>query len=272
MLKFSISPKELIKCIWRHSNLIKTSAKREVVGRYNGSILGLLWSFFNPLFMLAVYTFIFSEVFKARWGTSNGSKAEFALILFTGLIIFNLFAECINRAPTLIFSNINYVKKVIYPLEILPIIAFLSAAFHGFISLIVWMIAYVIFCGVPHITVLYFPIIIIPFALFTMGVSWVLASLGVYLRDVSQVVGIMTTVLLFISPIFYPASSIPDSYKKLLYFNPLTPIIEQAREVLFWGKAPAFKMLAICFVISLAIAWLGFAWFQKTRKGFADVI
>jgi lipopolysaccharide transport system permease protein len=258
--------------LWRNRELIKASAKREVLGRYRGSFLGLLWSFFNPLFMLAVFTFVFSVIFQSRWGGGSGSKTEFALVLFAGLLVFNLFAECINRAPGLILSNTNYVKKVVFPLEILPFVGLLSALFHTLISLGVWLIAYLLFFGIPHLTVLYLPLVLVPFCLFLMGLSWALASLGVFLRDVSQFIGVLTTVLMFMSPIFYAATAFPEDYRHILYLNPLTPVIEQTRDVLYWGKTPDFFMWWIYWIVTLGIAWLGFAWFQKTRKGFADVL
>ena len=272
MLSYSSAPIEMFASLWRHRELIKASAKREVLGRYRGSFLGLLWSFFNPLFMLAVFTFVFSVIFQARWGGGGGSKTEFALVLFAGLIVFNLFAECINRAPGLILSNTNYVKKVVFPLEILPFVGLLSALFHALISLCVWLIAYVMFFGFPYLTILYLPMVLLPFCLFLMGLSWALASLGVFLRDVSQFIGLLTTALMFLSPIFYPVTAFPEDYRYIFYLNPITTVVEQARDVLFWGKTPDFFMLGGYWMINLGIAWLGFAWFQKTRKGFADVL
>ena len=272
MQSFSTSPQEIVASLWRSRSLIKALIIREVLGRYRGSFMGILWSFFNPLFMLSVYTFVFSVVFKARWNSGSESKTEFALVLFAGLIIFNLFAECINRAPSLILGNVNYVKKVMFPLEILPWVSLGTSLFHSIISLSVWLVAYVAFFGTPHPTVFFLPLIFVPFVLFICGLSWILASLGVYLRDVSQLIGIITTVLMFLSPIFYPASALPEKYRYLLFLNPLTPVIEQTRDVLFWGKAPDFSQLGICLVVATIIAWLGFAWFQKTRKGFADVL
>ncbi len=272
MQDFSISPGEMISGFWRNRSLILALIKREVVGRYRGSFFGIFWSFFNPLFMLAVFTFVFSVVFKARWGDGSDSKTEFALVLFAGLIVFNLFAECINRAPGLILANVNYVKKVVFPLEILPLVALGSAMFHAIISLGVWLSAYFLLFGLPHVTVLLLPLVFMPLALLIMGLSWMLASLGVYLRDVSQFVGILTTVLMFLSPIFYPASALPETYRSFLWLNPLAPAIEQTRNVLFWGKIPGLAMLGVYFLVALFIAWVGFAWFQKTRKGFADVL
>lgn len=272
MQNFSATPTELIASLWRHRNLIKSFVQRDVLGRYRGSFMGIIWSFLNPLFMLVVYTFFFSVIFKARWGSGSDSKTEFALILFSGLMVFSLFSECVNRAPGLILGNPNYVKKVVFPLEVLPWVNMGSALFHGAISLSVWMLAYIIFFGVPHLTVLYLPLVLLPLIFFVMGVSWALASLGVYLRDAAQFVGIVTSTLMFLSPIFYPVTALPERYRGLLYLNPLTPVIEQTRDVLFWGNIPDFKILGIYLIITLIIAWLGFAWFQKTRKGFADVL
>lgn len=231
----SISPSTLIRSIRSNRSLIFNLIRREVSGRYRGSAMGLLWSFFNPVLMLAVYTFVFSVVFKARWVGGTGSKTEFALVLFSGLMVFNLFSECINRAPTLIVGNVNYVKKVIFPLEILTCVALGSAAFHLLISLLVWLIFYVLFFGMPHATILLLPFVLLPLVLLTLGLSWLLASLGVYLRDVSQVVGIITTVLMFLSPIFYPVVSLPESYRPFMLISPLTFVIEQARDVMIWG-------------------------------------
>uniref|UniRef100_UPI003341009C ABC transporter permease n=1 Tax=Castellaniella defragrans TaxID=75697 RepID=UPI003341009C len=272
MQHFSASPREMVASLWRNRRLILALAKREVIGRYRGSMLGLLWSFFNPVFMLAVYTFVFSVVFKVRWSGGSESRAEFALILFAGMIVFNLFAECFNRSPSLVLSNANYVKKVIFPLEVLPWVAIGSALFHALISAFVWLIFYAIVIGPPHFTVLLLPFVLFPLILLIVGLGWGLASLGVYLRDISQLVGILTTVLMFLSPIFFPIEALPEKYRPLLVLNPLAPAISQIREILYWGTVPDpgryLMYLAGCFFAAV----LGFAWFQKTRKGFADVI
>jgi len=246
---------------------------REISGRYQGSIFGILWAFFNPIFMLTVYTFVFSVVFKARWGSSGDeSKAEFALVLFVGLLVFNLFAECISRAPSLVLANVNYVKKVIFPLEILPWVIFGAAIFHTFVSFLVWFILYLAIVGFPHPTLLLLPLMFLPLCLLTLGLSWFLAAVGVFLRDVSQFIGIVITILMFLSPIFYPISAIPEKYRLALQMNPLTVIIESVRNVLVWGTQPDWFLFGICLLVSGMVFWLGFAWFQKTRKGFADVL
>ncbi len=272
MQTFSIAPGVMVSSFWSHRRLIFNLVRQEVVGRYRGSVLGLLWSFFNPIFMLTVYSFVFSVILKARWGTSEGSKAEFALILFAGLLVFNLFAECVSRAPGLILSHPGYVKKVVFPLEILPWVIFGSALFHMFISLLVWLLFSLVIYGLPPLSTFLFPLMLLPLMFFIMGFSWFLSSLGVYLRDVSQVVGIVVTALMFLTPIFYPVSLIPPNYQKIIYLNPLTFIVDQVRSLLIFGEGidlTGYLLLTSC---SLFISWLGFAWFQKTRKGFADVL
>jgi lipopolysaccharide transport system permease protein len=257
---------------WHNRSLIGLLIKREVEGRYRGSVIGVFWSFFNPVFMLLVYTFVFSVVFKARWNAEGGSKTEFALVLFAGLIVFNLFSECINRAPFLILANVNYVKKVIFPLEILPLVSLGSALFHALVSLIVWLLAYLFFVGIPSSTFLMVPIIILPLLFFILGVTWGLASLGVYVRDTSQFVGMLTTVLMFLSPIFYPITALPKEYQAFLKLNPLTPSIEQMRGVMYWGVMPELGSYLLYLIAAILTSWLGFFWFQNTRKGFADVL
>ena len=273
MQQFSLAPQEIIKSLWRNRYLVIKSIQREVLGRYRGSFLGVFWSFFQPLFMLSVYTFVFSVVFKARWPSSqSGSRVEFALMLFAGLMVFTVFADCVNRAPGLILSNTSYVKKVVYPLEILPWVTLGGAVFHFAVSFLVWLLAYLIFFGLPPLSILSFPVVLIPLNLLTVGLSWFLASLGVYLRDVAQLVGIVTTALLFLSPVFYSISSVPDNFRFIMLLNPLTPIIEQARAALFGEKPLSITTLLYCYAYSCSVACLGFAWFQKTRKGFADVL
>lgn len=268
----SISPFQFVRSIISNRTLIHSLIQRDIAGRYRGSVMGMLWSFFNPVLMLAVYTLVFSVIFKARWPGGTESKTEFALVLFSGLMVFNLFAECLNKAPTLILGNVNYVKKVIFPLEILPIVSLGAALCHFVISFIVWVTFYLVFFGVPNPTVLLLPVIIVPLMLITMGISWVFASLGVFMKDVGQFIGVITTLLLFLSPIFYPLAALPEEYHPLMQMNPLTNIVEQTRDVMIWGKSIDWLDWALQTVLSALVAWLGFAWFQKTRKGFADVL
>jgi lipopolysaccharide transport system permease protein len=259
--------------LWRNRQLIAQMAKREVVGRYKGSVLEISWSFFNPLFMLIVYTFVFSVVFKARWGiNTNESKTQFAIVLFVGLIVHGLFAEVINRTPGLIISNVNFAKKVVFPLDILPSVAIDAALFHSLVSLGVLMVAFVLFNGYLNWRAIFFPFVFLSFIILTLGIAWMLASLGVFLRDLGQITSIITMVMLFLSPIFYPVTVLPVEFHPLIMANPLTFIIEQAREVLMWGYRPDWAGLGFYTLFAIAVAWSGYAWFQKTRKGFADVL
>lgn len=262
----------LARTLLIHADLIRHLVRREVAGRYRGSMLGLLWSFFNPVLMLVVYTVVFSVVFKARWPGGSESRIEFALVLFAGLMVFNFFSECVNRAPSLVVGNVNYVKKVVFPLEVLPVVSMGAAAFHLLVSLGVWLVFHVLFIGRPPLTVLQLPLVLLPLVLLTAGLSWLLASLSTFLRDVAQVVSVATTVLLFLSPVFFPVSILPPAYQVLVRLSPLTYVVEQARDVMVWGRGVHWLSWTGYTAVCAAIAWLGFAWFQKTRKGFADVL
>jgi lipopolysaccharide transport system permease protein len=256
----------------RHFTLTVQMARRDVVGRYRGSFIGLLWSFFNPLLMLGVYTFVFGLIFKSRWSTQVSGHFEFAVVLFAGLNINSMFTECANRAPTLIVENTNFVKKVVFPLETLSWSTLGSALFHLLISTIVLLIFSLVVRGSIPWTVVYFPLVVAAFVPFMAGLIWWLSSLGVFLRDLKQVMGIITSMLMFLAPIFYPQELIPPPYRNLLYLNPLTVIVNASRDVLVWGHAPDWMGLGLYALASLVFAWAAFGWFERTRKGFADVL
>lgn len=260
-------------CFWYNRNLILELAKRDVVGRYRGSFLGLAWSFLNPLVMLAVYTFVFSIIFQAKWQMPTGtSNVNFALVIFVGMIIHSLFAECINKAPSLIVSNANFVKKVIFPIDVLGWVSMASAIFHFVISLIILISAQLIFNNTfSHLTLL-LPIIILPLIFMSMGFSWFLSSLGVYLRDISQVTAVVTTILMFLSPIFFPKSAIPEEYQFLIELNPLTIFIEETRNIILFQIMPDWIGVMKSYAASITLMYLGYLFFQKTRRGFADVL
>ncbi|MEA3638322.1 MAG: ABC transporter permease [Lamprobacter sp.] len=266
------SPRAILRSTIAHSGLIKSFAQREVVGRYRGSALGILWSFFTPALMLMVYTFFFGVIFRARWPKMGESTGEFALILFAGLLMFNLFSETVNKAPTIIVSNTNLVKRVIFPLEIFAQVNVLSALFHFFISLLVWLFFYLILIGLPPITIVWLPIAILPLCFLLLGLTWLLSSLGVYLRDVSQVVTPVTAAMMFLSPIFYPLEMLSGPMRRIVELSPLTFAVETARAILMWGEPIAWLAWSIHLTMAMMITALGFAWFQKTRKGFADVL
>lgn len=273
MKQFNYSPIELFRSLVQNKDLLLTLIKREVLGRYRGSIIGIFWSFLTPLFMLAVYTLVFSQIFKTRWpGAQTDSQGEFALTLFAGLIIFNFFSECITRAPTIISSNVNYVKKVVFPLELLPLVIIGVSVFHMIISIVVWLIVYCLFFGLPHSTIIITPFIIIPLIMITCGITFILSSIGTYLRDIVQLVGVTITAMMFLSPIFFPISVLPFTYQKIALLNPLTLPIEQMRLLMLNGETVSLSTLLIYNLIAVIVLILGFSFFQKTRRGFADVL
>lgn len=265
-------PSSPYKALTRHFALILQMARRDVIGRYRGSFIGLLWSFFNPLLMLGVYTFVFGLIFKSRWSDQVSGHFEFAVVLFAGLNINSMFAECANRAPTLIVENTNFVKKVVFPLETLSWSTLGSALFHLLVSTLVLLVFSLVVRGTVPWTVVYFPIVVAVFIPFMAGLIWLLSSLGVFLRDLKQAMGIVTTMMMFLAPIFYPQSLIPPPYRNLLYLNPLTVIVNASRDVLVWGHAPNWEVLGVYAIAACLFAWGSFYWFERTRKGFADVL
>lgn len=268
-----ISPLALAATLWRHRNMLWQLTKRDVVGRYRGSFLGLSWSFFIPLVMLGVYTFVFSEVFNARWGDTPGQgRGQFAVMLFIGIISHGFFCECLGRAPSLILANSSYVKRVIFPLEVLAVVTLASAFFHLAVNVIVLFAGSLLLGQAIPWTAALLPLVLAPLALFALGVLWFLAGLGVYVRDVGQITGVASTLLLFISPVLYPLSAVPQKFQGLLLLNPLTLVIEQARQVFVLGRPPDWMAWGIYSACGLAAAWAGFWWFQRVRRGFADVI
>ncbi len=272
MRTYSIAPRHMFRGFWLHRELLFSLARRDIVGRYSGSFLGLLWSFVHPFFMLFVYTFVFGIVLKANWTSGGEPRSEFALVLFAGLMVFNFFAECVIQAPELVLVNPSYVKKVIFPLEVLPLVSLVSALFHFGVSLVVWLAAHLLLVGLPPVTMLLFPLVVVPLAFLILGISWIFASLGVFVRDLGQFIKLFTSALLFLSPVFYPSTALPERYRPLFNLNPLTYLIESARNLLCWGKELDPLEYGIACIFTLVFAWLGFAWFQLTRKGFADVI
>ena len=271
--KDKATPNALLKSLRSNRGLIVALTKREILGRYRGSIFGLAWSFFNPLLMLAIYTFFFSYVLKAKWGEGAvTSHADFAIILFSGLIVHGMFSECIVRAPALISDNVNFVKKVVFPLDIFPWVTLLAAFFHMLISLVVLVLMMMVFSEPVPLTIFLLPLVLTPFLLITIGTTWFLAAMGVYVRDVGQMMSFVSSILLFLSPIFYPVASLPEGLQTIAFLNPLTLVVEQTRQISIFGQIPNFDGLALYTFISLFVAYGGFWFFQRLRKGFADVL
>lgn len=261
--------------LFRHRSLIAQLIRRDVSGRYRGSLLGILWSLINPLLMLAIYTFVFGAVFGARgWSETNagGATPGFAVILFAGLLVLWLFAEIVNRAPGLVLANRNYVKKVVFPLEILPVVALGAALVQTGINISVLLLFRFAAMGELPWTILLVPVVLAPLVVLLAGLAWLLSSLGVYVRDIAQLTGPVTMAMMFLGPVFYPLSALPERVRPLFLLNPVSVPIEAMRDVTIWGRAPDWAALGVYAVVAVAVAAFGRWWFEKTRKGFADVM
>jgi lipopolysaccharide transport system permease protein len=259
--------------LWKHRELWWRLTEREVLGRYRGSALGIGWSFITPLAMLAVYTFVFSQVFKARWGgLEQAGPLGFAVNLFTGLIVFNLFSECVSRAPGLVLANPNYVKKVVFPLEVLGSVAVGSSVFHALASLLILVVFELMAFRQLPLTLLWLPVIWLPLILGSLACTWFLSAAGVFLRDIGQLIGVGLNMLMFLSPIFFPVSALPPKWQPVLQLNPLAQVIAQTRRIGIIGLNPDLTYIVIGTIITLLACEVCFRGFQKSKRAFADVL
>jgi len=264
----------MMPSLWGNRGLIKILTSRELAGRFTGSLLGRFWLVLSPIIMLGVYAYFFGEILQSKWslGASSESLTSFALIIFSGLILHQLFAECISRAPDLIVINPNYVKKIVFPLEILPVVVLASMILQLLISVLILIAVFAFMDGIFNWSWLLLLFIYIPFFILTLGVMWFLAALGVFLRDLRQLTQFVATVALFLSPVFYPMDRLPEELQILKFINPLVIVIEQSRLVLFEGVVPEWGVLGIYSLVSILVACVGFYFFMRSKPAFADVI
>lgn len=256
----------------RHRNLTRELVRNEILGRYRGASFGMLWSLFSPFLMLVVYTIAFGSILKGRWPQVGDTHAEFGLVIFVGIFVHGFFGECFSRAPKLMLENANYVKRVVFPLDILPWTMVLTALFHLAMNVLVFcLLSFFVYQQLSPLVVL-LPLVLAPLALLTVAVSWVVASLGVYLRDIAQVVPVASTALFFLSSAIIPVEAVPERYQVVFRLNPLTFFIDQAREVALWGRQPDWATLGAYALGGLVAVFLAHAWFRRTSRGFADVL
>lgn len=256
----------------KHWSLTRELAKRDVLGRYRGASFGLFWSLISPFLMLMVYTFAFGTVMGGRWPEIEAGQTQFAIVLFAGLIVHGFFAECLNKSVGLIVSNPNFVKRVIFPLEILPWPMVLSALFHVFMNLLVFLLMRLVVDGQLAITTLLFPLVMLPLLVLVLGMSWFMAAVGVYFRDLGQITGVLSMAMLFLSSAMMPLESVPEQYRWVFALNPLSFIIDQARNVLLWEIMPDWTGLAWYLLGSMVFMYACFAIFASVRRGFSDVL
>lgn len=252
--------------------LIISLTKRDIDSRYKGSLFGLFWAIINPLFLLGIYTFVFGVIFKSRWEGISDSITSFSITLFIGLITYNIFSESVSKSPWLITSNQNFVKKILFPIEILSIVNLFSSLFTFSMSFLAWLVMSLIFDQKVSLEILLLPFLIIPISIFSLGCSWFVSALGVYLKDIGQIISMLIMILLFASPVFYPMSSIPSDYQFLMKLNPLAQGIQMVRDVCIYNTLPNLGQFIYSMILSLVCALLGLSFFKKVKKGFPDVI
>jgi len=253
-------------------NIIYQFTKREAIAKYKGSYLGFAWTFITPLIMLIVYTFVFGQIFQSKWQVNSSNPMEFSLILFCGLTVYNIFSETISRAPQLIITNVNYVKKVVFPLEIFPFVSLGSALVNGTVNFILLLIFQLLITGKLYWTLVLFPIVLLPLLIMIIGISWFLSSLGVFLRDIGYVITISIQALMLLSPIFYPSTSVPDQFQWFFQINPIAYFVEAARAVVLFGEIPQIITYLKFLLSAILISFLGYWWFRRTKSGFSDVL
>lgn len=262
----------MIKTLYKNNYLLRQLVKKDIQQRYQGSVLGMLWSFIVPLLMLVIYTFVFSEVFQAKWDINTDDKYQFALVLFCGLTAFNMVGEVMNRSTVLIASNTNYVKKVIFPLEILPVVTVFSALFNAVIGFMILIVAQLVIYHTVSVTIYMVLFALIPLIILCTGLGLLISAISVYLKDVNNFVSVLVTVLMYMSPVFFPLTSVPENFKFVCEVNPLTYIIENFRNVVLYGRSLDWKFYGISCIVAVVVYLLGKVVFMRAKEGFADVL
>ncbi|HYW56937.1 MAG TPA: ABC transporter permease [Polaromonas sp.] len=265
----ALNPFQIFLDIWRHRYLLGQLVKRDVLLRYRGAMLGVLWIFLSPLLMLSIFAFIFGQVFHARWPQEHGAL-PFWLVLYSGLITFNIFAETVARAPMSVRGNPNFVKKIVFPVHILPMVPLGVALVHGTFNFLL-MLAALAGTGTLTLQALTFPLLLLPVLFLALGLSWFVAAWGVFIKDITQVVPMLTQMLLFLSPVFYPVSAVPAFLQPFYRFNALGIVIETSRAVIV-GQPVLWSAWGLAFVACFGVLLLGYAFFQYSRGEFADVL
>lgn len=283
-LRELLSPAALVADLVRYGDLLRQFARREVEARHKGTLLGAAWTFVSPLIQLLIYTFVFGIVFEMKWGKLEGGASgggeggagpnpgEFALTFFAGYIAFTVFQECATRASGLIADRPNLVRKVVFPLEVLPVSVLLAQLFYAAIGVVLLLSAALIATGSISPTLWLFPVVCVPLSMFALAAGWFISALGVYIRDLKQVVPVLTQMLFFATPIFYPIKNVPEEYRPVMEANPFTSLVEMTRQTLLWGEVPDWWTWGGLTLAGAVAMQLAYAWFMRARRGFADVV
>lgn len=267
-----LNPVTTVASLWAKRDLIHQFTKREVLERHKGAMLGMAWNIISPMLTIAVYTFLFGVMFNVRFGDRTGSVADYVLPFFTGFLLYHVFSESANRAPNLITSRRNFVKKVVFPIQILPLTVVLSTAIYLAVTVGLVVVGNLITHGEVSATIWLFPAVLVPLYLLSLAASWLLASIGSFLWDLKNIVSFLTHLTFMVTPIFYPVERVPEGARWLLWLNPFTHIVEAGRDTLVRGVVPDLVGLGVLTVIALVLAQGSYAWFMKSRRGMADVV
>jgi len=274
MLSAQEAQSRVWKPLWelpRRRELILSLAKRELLARYKGSVLGLLWPLLTPAVMIVIFTFVFAGIFGARFGSTT-SHWDYALYLFCGLLPWTMFQETMQQSASTIVTHSNLVKRVVFPLETLPTAQALAALANQLFGTVALIVAAVIIQKTLHGTIVLFPLLLIPQLLFTLGAAWLIASLGVFLRDITQGISLLLMTWMYLTPIIYPESVVPERFRPAINLNPFTPLIRNYRRLFLEGALPDWKGLAYFSLVSVVLFIFGYWWFARTLKNFADLI
>jgi lipopolysaccharide transport system permease protein len=273
-----ISAQTARRAVWRplwelptRSELIFSLARRELAARYKGSSLGIIWALVTPVVMIAIFTFIFAGIFGARFEPDN-SHWDYALYLFCGLLPWTMFQETVQQSSNTIVNHANLVKRVVFPLETLPVAQAFSSLGHQMFGTVALLIAAMVIQREIHATLLWLPVLVIPQLLFTLGAAWLIASLGVFLRDIAQGILLLLMAWMYLTPIVYPESLVPERFRRFVDLNPFTALVRNYRRILLDGTMPDWHGLAYFAICAIVCFILGYWWFARTRKNFADVI
>lgn len=263
---------DAIKRIWHNRDLCLKIAQRDVLSRYKGSALGVLWPFIQQLLMLVAYTIVFGYVFKSRWPGLDGDPVRLAIVIYSGLVSFNFFSEVVNKSATVIVNNTNYVKRVVFPLEILPVSVAIAAISNYMIGLFLLVIVEVVFgAGVDWSIFITIPIVF-PILIMSIGLGYIISSTCLFVRDVEQVVLFLTSLLLFATPVFYPVTALPESVRWIVADSPLVFAVNSVRGIIVYSELPSIDVYFIQLMLSVLVFLFGLGWFERLKKGFADVV
>ncbi len=262
----------MFKLIRNNRYLLFQLIKNDIKQKYQGSVLGILWSFIVPILMLIIYTFMFSVVFQAKWDIDTTDKYQFALVLFCGLSAFNILSEVMSRSAGIIASNVNYVKKVIFPLELFPVVLVCTALFTALINFLILVIVKVILYHNVSKTLFLFLPALLPLIILALGVGLFVSATSVYLKDIANIISVLVTVLMYMSPVFFPLSAVPENVRIVCEINPMTYIIENVRKVVLYSEWLDLKSYGISLLVGIAFATFGYFVFKRAKEGFADVL